>query len=44
LDDIPYFGSGLCAKLIAEGYTGYVVRTTNDEHHGGGTNARNIPK
>lgn len=42
LDDVPYFAAGLCAKLIAEGYTGYLVRTTNDEHSGGGTNAHNI--
>jgi LmbE family N-acetylglucosaminyl deacetylase len=42
LDDVPYFAAGLCAKLIAEGYTGYIVRTTNDEHSGGGTNAQNI--
>lgn len=42
LDDLPYFAAGLCAKLIAEGYTGYIVRTTNDEHSGGSTNARNI--
>jgi LmbE family N-acetylglucosaminyl deacetylase len=42
LDDVPYFASGLCAKLMEEGYTGYIVRTTNDEHSGGSTNARNI--
>src|SRR5580700_4799607 len=42
LDDLPYFGAGLCAKLIDEGYTGYIVRTTNDEHSGGGTTAHNI--
>jgi LmbE family N-acetylglucosaminyl deacetylase len=42
LDDVPYFAAGLCAKLIDEGYTGYLVRTTNDEHSGGSTNARNI--
>src|SRR5580692_9724420 len=42
LDDVPYFAAGLCAKLISEGYTGYLVRTTNDEHSGGGTNAHNI--
>ena len=42
LDDLPYFAGGLCAKLIAEGYTGYLVRTTNDEHSGGSTNAHNI--
>ena len=42
LDDIPYYASGLCAKLIREGYTGYLVRTTNDERSGGHTNAQNI--
>lgn len=42
LDDLPYFAGGLCAKLIVEGYTGYIVRTTNDEHSGGSTNAHNI--
>jgi LmbE family N-acetylglucosaminyl deacetylase len=42
LDDLPYFAGGLCAKLIAEGYTGYIVRTTNDEQSGGSTNAHNI--
>lgn len=42
LDDIPYYASGLCAKLMREGYTGYIVRTTNDERCGGHTNAQNI--
>ncbi|HEY3838481.1 MAG TPA: PIG-L family deacetylase [Bryobacteraceae bacterium] len=42
LDDLPYFAGGLCSKLIAEGYTGYIVRATNDEHSGGSTNAHNI--
>jgi len=42
LDDVAYFAGGLCAKLIGEGYTGYLVRTTNDEHSGGSTNAHNI--
>ena len=42
VDDVPHFAGGLCAKLMAEGYTGYIVRATNDEHSGGGTNARNI--
>src|SRR5580658_9962913 len=42
LDDLPYFAGGLCAKLIAEGYTGYIVRTTNDEHSGGSTKAHHI--
>jgi Carboxypeptidase regulatory-like domain len=27
LDDVPYFAGGLCAKLMREGYTGYIVRT-----------------
>src|SRR5262249_44984396 len=42
LDDVPYFAGGLCAKLMKEGYTGYLVRTTNDEKHGGRTIAENI--
>src|SRR5260370_2540218 len=35
LDDVPYFAGGLCAKLMQEGYTGYIVRTCNDEQYGG---------
>ncbi|HLJ17329.1 MAG TPA: PIG-L family deacetylase [Bryobacteraceae bacterium] len=42
LDDVPYFAGGLCAKLMQEGYTGYIVRTTNDEKSGGHTMAQNI--
>lgn len=42
LDDIPYYASGLCAKLMHEGYTGYIVRTTNDERCGGHSTAENI--
>src|ERR1700683_3179876 len=42
LDDVPYYAGGLCAKLIAEGYTGYLIRTSNDEKSGGGSIARNI--
>jgi LmbE family N-acetylglucosaminyl deacetylase len=42
LDDIPYYAAGLCAKLIHEGYTGYLVRTSNDEKRGGHTAAQNI--
>src|SRR5947207_4157638 len=42
LDDVPYFAGGLCAKLMKEGYTGYIVRASNDEKHGGGTIAENI--
>src|SRR5713226_8708798 len=42
LDDIPYYAAGLCAKLIREGYTGYLIRTSNDEKRGGRTTAQNI--
>jgi LmbE family N-acetylglucosaminyl deacetylase len=36
-DDIPLFAGGLLLKLIQEGYTGYLIRTTNDDHTGPGT-------
>ncbi len=36
-DDIPIFAAGTVAKLIGEGYTGYLIRTTNDDHAGPGT-------
>jgi len=42
LDDIPYYAAGLCTKLMREGYTGYLIRTSNDEKRGGGTTAQNI--
>ncbi len=42
LDDIPYYCGGTLAKLVAEGYTGYIIRTSNDEKCGGGTPAQNI--
>jgi LmbE family N-acetylglucosaminyl deacetylase len=42
LDDVPFYAGGLCAKLIREGYTGYLIRTTNDEKRGGKTSAANI--
>jgi len=42
LDDVPYYAAGLCAKLMSEGYTGYLVRTSNDEKCGGRTTAENI--
>ncbi|MFC1606715.1 PIG-L deacetylase family protein [Candidatus Latescibacterota bacterium] len=42
LDDIPYYCGGTCAKLINEGYTGYLLRTSNDEKCGGQSNAENI--
>ncbi len=36
-DDIPIFAAGTVAKLIREGATGYLIRTTNDDHAGPGT-------
>lgn len=36
-DDIPLFASGTVAKLIGEGYTGYLIRVTNDNMTGPGT-------
>jgi LmbE family N-acetylglucosaminyl deacetylase len=36
-DDLPIFACGLVLKLIDEGYTGYLIRTTNDDHIGPGT-------
>ncbi|MEK7409467.1 MAG: PIG-L family deacetylase [Acidobacteriota bacterium] len=42
LDDLPYYAGGLSAKLIREGYTGYIIRTSNDEKCGRGTIAENI--
>ncbi len=31
LDDGPIFAGGTIAKLLREGYTGYLIRTSNDE-------------
>jgi LmbE family N-acetylglucosaminyl deacetylase len=31
LDDMPIFAAGTVAKLIGEGYRGFLVRTSNDE-------------
>ena len=36
-DDIPIFAGGLVAKLIKEGYTGYLINVTNDDHAGPGS-------
>lgn len=33
-DDIPFFCAGTVAKLIDEGYTAYLIQTTNDEKCG----------
>lgn len=32
LDDMPIFAFGTVAKLLDEGYTGYLIRVSNDEH------------
>jgi LmbE family N-acetylglucosaminyl deacetylase len=42
LSDVPHYAAGLCARLIAEGYTGYLIRTSNDEKSGSGSLAQNI--
>jgi hypothetical protein len=41
-DDIPLFAGGTVAKLINEGYTGYLIRTTNDEKAGSGTTGETV--
>jgi len=42
LDDIPYYCAGTVVKLVQEGYTGYIIRTSNDEKCGEGTPFQNI--
>jgi len=41
-DDIPLFAGGLVAKLIREGYTGYLIRTTIDDAAGPGVGAESV--
>jgi len=41
-DDIPLFAAGTIAKLLNEGYTGYLVRVTNDDMAGPGTFADTV--
>jgi LmbE family N-acetylglucosaminyl deacetylase len=41
-DDIPIFAAGTVAKLLNEGYTGYLVRVTNDDMAGPGTFADTV--
>jgi LmbE family N-acetylglucosaminyl deacetylase len=36
-DDVPIFAGGTVAKLIQEGYTGYLIRTSNDDAAGAGS-------
>src|SRR5579883_2657816 len=42
VDDIAIFAGGTVAKLIDEGYTGYLIRTTNDEMAGAGTTGETV--
>jgi len=41
-DDVPIFAGGTVAKLVGEGYTGYLIRTTNDEMAGSGTTGQRV--
>jgi len=41
-DDISFFASGTVAKLVAEGYTGYLIRFTNDDTGAGKTMGETI--
>jgi len=41
-DDVPIFAGGTVAKLIEEGYTGYLIRTSNDDHAGRGNSIGEI--
>lgn len=41
-DDVPRYCAGTLAKLTREGYTGYIVRASNDEQRGDGTAVQNI--
>src|SRR2546425_7801857 len=36
-DDLPIFAAGTIAKLMNEGYTGYLIRVTNDDMAGPGS-------
>jgi len=40
--EVPHYAAGLCAKLMSEGYVGYVIRTSNDQLGGDRTIAENI--
>lgn len=43
-DDIPIFAGGTVAKLIKEGYMGYMIRTSNDDHAGRGETIGDVVK
>ena len=40
--EVPIYAAGLCAKLISQGYTGYIVRTSNDQVGGQLTIGENV--
>jgi LmbE family N-acetylglucosaminyl deacetylase len=42
LDDVPRYCAGTLAKLVREGYTGFIIRASNDEQRGAGSAAQNI--
>jgi len=41
-DDIPIFAAGTVAKLLNEGYTGHLIRVTNDDMAGPGSMGRTV--
>jgi LmbE family N-acetylglucosaminyl deacetylase len=43
-DDLSLFAAGTVAKLIREGYEGYLIRTTNDDHAGRGETVGDVVK
>ena len=43
-DDLALFAAGTIAKLIKEGYEGYLIRTTNDDHAGRGDSIGDVIK
>jgi LmbE family N-acetylglucosaminyl deacetylase len=43
-DDLSLFAAGTVAKLIREGYEGYLIRTTNDDHAGRGETTGDVIK
>ncbi len=43
-DDLSLFAAGTIAKLIKEGYEGYLIRTTNDDHAGRGETIGDVIK
>ena len=43
-DDLSLFAAGTVAKLIKEGYEGYLIRTTNDDHAGRGETVGDVIK